>query len=410
MKIKPEINIFTSRFPYGVGEHFAKEEIEYLCENWDVNILPMITLGEKSNVRDCRGKVKPITKCIGYKERLKWAIISFFDVELYREITYFIKNYTFTFKAIIKIIATFSHVKKLEKAYKFEFFEKKAILYTYWNDVQFYALSKLKMQGYDFKLFSRIHGFDLYKELRESGYIPFKDRYINNVDLLFCLSDKSIAYITKNYSIDSSKLKVARIGVSAVNQVPKFIDTNRIISILSVSFCSKIKDLPRAYSIVKYISEFCDKKIVWHHIGDGDTLAELKLLSDESKTEKLECYFWGYQTPEKIADNYRNTQYDFFLNTSKSEGTPLTIMEAMSYGIPAVGPDIGGISEIIADTGLVFEPSESDLLIAKKILALRESEKYLAVRSAANARVNQFFNKEKNYHYLSKLIEQNDAE
>lgn len=51
---------------------------------------------------------------------------------------------------------------------------------------------------------------------------------------------------------------------------------------------------------------------------------------------------------------------DIFLMTSRSEGTPLVILEAMAMEIPVVAPDVGGISEQISDgeTGFVVPPGD----------------------------------------------------
>lgn len=47
---------------------------------------------------------------------------------------------------------------------------------------------------------------------------------------------------------------------------------------------------------------------------------------------------------------------DILLMTSDIEGIPMCILEAMSYSIPVLAPDVGGIPEIIrnAETGLLF--------------------------------------------------------
>jgi glycosyltransferase involved in cell wall biosynthesis len=62
---------------------------------------------------------------------------------------------------------------------------------------------------------------------------------------------------------------------------------------------------------------------------------------------------------------------DLFLLTSISEGIPLTVIEAMSAGLPVVSTGVGGVGEIVLDgqTGLLA-PAGDDRLLAEHILGL----------------------------------------
>ncbi len=77
---------------------------------------------------------------------------------------------------------------------------------------------------------------------------------------------------------------------------------------------------------------------------------------------------------------------DVFLMTSKAEGTPLVILEAMSMGIPVVATDVGGISEQVANgkTGIVVPPKDVNA-IAKAVLYLLENDE-TRKRCGINAR------------------------
>jgi glycosyltransferase involved in cell wall biosynthesis len=64
-------------------------------------------------------------------------------------------------------------------------------------------------------------------------------------------------------------------------------------------------------------------------------------------------------------------QADIFVTTSRSDGTPVSILEAMASGLPCVATSVGGIPEWIENnrTGLLIEP-ESPKQLAEAILEL----------------------------------------
>ncbi|MDP4965460.1 MAG: glycosyltransferase, partial [Salibacteraceae bacterium] len=72
----------------------------------------------------------------------------------------------------------------------------------------------------------------------------------------------------------------------------------------------------------------------------------------------------GY-TPNHEILNYLAEHYvDCLINTSENEGLPVSIQEAISFGIPCMATDVGGTSDIVNDqTGLLissyFDPVQS---------------------------------------------------
>lgn len=62
---------------------------------------------------------------------------------------------------------------------------------------------------------------------------------------------------------------------------------------------------------------------------------------------------------------------DVFLLTSISEGIPLTVIEAMSAGLPVVSTHVGGVAEIVVDgqTGLLA-PAGNDEILAEHLSSL----------------------------------------
>ena len=74
------------------------------------------------------------------------------------------------------------------------------------------------------------------------------------------------------------------------------------------------------------------------------------------------------------------------------------MMEAMSVGIPCVGTNVGGVSEIIEDgnNGLLHDDDLSVETVAHLIQALDEDLLHAMAENAKNTWQNKF-NAEKNY-------------
>jgi glycosyltransferase involved in cell wall biosynthesis len=97
---------------------------------------------------------------------------------------------------------------------------------------------------------------------------------------------------------------------------------------------------------------------------------------------------------------YRETYVDVFVNTSSAEGIPVTIMEAQSFGIPVVAPEVGGVSEIVSErTGRLFNVDASPLTIGQLICEILElaSDDAKAMRQAAFQNWNTRYNADRNF-------------
>ncbi|TVY03138.1 glycosyltransferase [Cohnella terricola] len=110
-----------------------------------------------------------------------------------------------------------------------------------------------------------------------------------------------------------------------------------------------------------------------------ETIGELLIKTGISDSQ---IQFVGEQ--EKTQDFYH--QGDVFLLTSDSEGFPLVLNEAGSYGLPAVIVDIPGLEDIIADGENGFIVPQDDMrAMAEKISALFDDAELLK-RMSNNAR------------------------
>ena len=66
--------------------------------------------------------------------------------------------------------------------------------------------------------------------------------------------------------------------------------------------------------------------------------------------------------------------FDLFLLTSRAEGVPTVVLEAMSCGIPVVATDVGSVSEVVEEgvTGMVV-PSEDEAAMARAVVTILQN-------------------------------------
>ncbi len=117
--------------------------------------------------------------------------------------------------------------------------------------------------------------------------------------------------------------------------------------------------------------------------GDGKEMANLqRQAADLDLDDKV--VFSGAVFGDEKHWLLRNCK--FFLQPSKAEGMPLTVLEAMAYGKAVIGTKIGGIIELVKDdeNGFLVEPSDS-VALSKAISILLTTNKVLQMQQQAKA-------------------------
>ena len=76
---------------------------------------------------------------------------------------------------------------------------------------------------------------------------------------------------------------------------------------------------------------------------------------------------------------------------SISEGFPYTLIEAMTCGRACVATDVGGVSEALADTGLLIPPRSPEALADACLVLLRDSEVRRQLAARGRHRALEFF-------------------
>lgn len=126
--------------------------------------------------------------------------------------------------------------------------------------------------------------------------------------------------------------------------------------------------------IYEALQSISDMQIQWTHIGDGIQFQDLKTKTINSR-ENIKINLLGRISNLEVIKYFQDKQVDGFINMSKFEGLPVSIMEAISFDVPVIATDVGGTSEIVnSQTGILLSNDPSVYEIACSIRKLKYSE------------------------------------
>lgn len=116
--------------------------------------------------------------------------------------------------------------------------------------------------------------------------------------------------------------------------------------------------------------------------------------------------FRGNVPNDELQWFYRSNRIDCFITTSETEGLPVSIMEAMSYGIPVIATDVGGIREMVDGNGILLSPDPDTEEVGNALLRVMLADGTTkAMFSEQSARVwDHKFNRKNNVKQFSNLI------
>lgn len=107
--------------------------------------------------------------------------------------------------------------------------------------------------------------------------------------------------------------------------------------------------------------------------------------------------FKGRVDNSEVQQFYSENKIDCFITTSSTEGLPVSIMEAMSYEIPIVATDVGGIRELIDGNGVLLSsnPTIEEISDAIETIVV-DCEKAGKMSERSGDIWDNFFNAENN--------------
>ena len=201
----------------------------------------------------------------------------------------------------------------------------------------------------DFSLLLSKYGkFEILKIAQEHHYHNNDKKYIRklkkyyNIDYLFALT-KTLENDYKEILKENKHTKVVLVP-NMLNEIPNKKSDLKEKNIVTVS---RLDPGKKNDEIIKAFSKIKEKDWNLYIIGDGNEYNNLINLVKELNIEDR-VTLTGYKNKKEIEDYLLKSS--IFLMASVTEGLPMVLLEAMSYGIPCIAYETpSGTSDIIKD-------------------------------------------------------------
>lgn len=403
--------LLTNSFPYGNWEPYLETEVNYYTDFEQIHICSLqIRKKHMEKVREL--PFSNMQNCpVQYASKFTYllnAASALVDRNFYGEVGRLIKKHCFSLKRFEKLVIFISRshyearviLKYLKKSGIVRTGlenESEGVLYAYRFEYQPYVGILLQKHLPNYKLVSRAHRFDLYEEERDVGYIPMREFLLSKLDKIILIADDGKKYLERKYPGYKHKLVVSRLG-TVDHSVKKVRCAKETINIVS---CSTVYPIKRVDMIVKALSQVHEVNVNWTHYGDGVQLDLIKSLCADILPLNIQYEFRGFVDNSKVLEEYGERNYHLFLNVSESEGIPVSIMEALSFGIPCIATNVGGTSEIIENkkNGILLKKDFAieDLTDWIVKFAVMNDEEYQFYRLNARRSWEEKYNADKNY-------------
>jgi len=400
--------LLSKTFPFGKGEQYIENELSFLANDFDkIIIYPTDWFGKEEK----HNKKLPLnTEVLNFNalldSTLKSSADNLFALQLVANELAHSSAFSKEAGRAKYLLQIAKHqiytARNFGKHLKDNFKGQETFFYCYWAHNSCILMAILKMRNIIRHFVTRGHSIDLYNHewgLAQSLKVPpFEYTRFKYADRIFTVSKHGLTFFSKKYPKWKNKADCSYLGVSdtGVNTLGG--------EIFTIVTCSNLTANKRMLELAKAIKEI-DFPLQWIHFGEGEQRKDIETItSDLSAMKKIRMK--GSTPNEEVRSYLKNNPVNLFINLSIVEGLPVSIMEALSVGIPIIATAVYGNPEIVTEnTGLLLAPrfTTSELIAAIKSI---QSNKNLQTKLSQGAREHYLknFNDKENYSAFNKQL------
>ena len=362
--------LFTTSYPYDAAleQPFLDRELPYLGRYFhEIILIPQMCEGKKLNtplpVKVEEGLCQAVNR---KKNSFAGRVTNVLSSRTFYNEVKTRPSVLLSFPKILSLI-TFINRAELIRGWAEEWIQRSGIsinetlFYTFWFEHSAMGLGLVKRKYPHLCLVSRAHGYDVYEERVHPPYWPCRPQALGALAKLFLASDHAKNYMIAHYPQFSHLYETAHLGVHD----PKFTARQSKDGVFRIVSCSSLVPVKRVALLLKAVARIAvlnpHQKFEWRHFGDGQDRAQIQEAVKTILPPNAQGILAGQVTNDSLMRYYKESPVDVFVNVSESEGgAPVSIQEAISYGIPVIATNVGGNPEIVSDkNGILLKPNPS---------------------------------------------------
>jgi len=175
--------------------------------------------------------------------------------------------------------------------------------------------------------------------------------------------------------------------------------------VLFMGFLSELKgcyDIPKVAALVARRLQYV--RFVLAGSGSAGDIQQIKAMTKNCGVEERLAFPGWVRGKEK---DVLLRQADLFFLPSYTEGMPMSILEAMAYGLPVVSTTVGGIPELVEHekSGFLLEPGDTEGFAEAIITLLKDPRKRTEMGQTGKAFVQENYSLEKHINSLMNVYD-----
>lgn len=251
------------------------------------------------------------------------------------------------------------------------------------------------------KIIITLRGGDTYvKPWIDDKWKFFYLNYGNKVDAFVVMSENHKNYLSR-WGVPLNNIHVIPISFGKKFAIQSKIANKNELRLISVFRMCWEKNIADNLRFVRALKQK-NIPVVYDLYGDGRDLGQLFYLRDLYNLNK-EVNILGKISNEKLKKSLK--KYDFILQLSHSEAFPTSVLEAQSYGVPAIVSNNGGLPEMISvgENGIIVDLDDFESSVNNVISVWNTQSTYAQMSQNAIDRIHQNYSLENEVKRLHNL-------